>query len=1562
MITTLPIARHCLPWALSALVCSISIPLGWAQVGDPNGASKTKKEEQAPRSRPYQVYDSMQVRAIGEQAQEHLDAGRDAEALELLQTLITTHRGEVLPPAKPTPGGRILGTVHVGAPAWARSKLFAMADAQREVYGRMYENTAQAAMQRALELGKQGAWLEVARRWPISQAAHRSRWALGDLAMEEGRTLEGLHAWARALACELDRPEEAPQNKSQWQALMSELEVRVAENRLRTGQAERLGGIRYRARMALDLDLGQKQVGEPSANGLRPGHFSARALDQHESGWPEPVLLPDHPMQREFGYQLQGAVDEENLFLSTSRQVLSLSRWSGEQRWLSPLELPGWSENQNKDSRFNEAIDYRGALYAPAVSEGIVVASLQVPFVLIPPEHFRQIQIIKIMPERRLFAFDAASGTPLWNTAPPRDWDGESGPTSERVSIAGPPTIAGSRVVVPTVHMRGRIEFHVDCFDLHTGEHLWHTPLVTGQRELNMFSREIGEFTAPPVRIEGDRVMVATSIGSVACLDLIRGDTLWQSLYPQIEISTATYYSPGQMRTYWIHSPPVVTERCVLVAPYDSDSLLCFDRQTGDFLWKAGHREFSAGSIRGRSSAEFYYMIDADENRVILGGRRVAAFQPVSGSLYDSRPTQLQWVYPSGDEITNPGLRAVATGNSVLIPSDGELVRVERKSGRPTSSLEWAGRRGSPLITPAGLFTVGRNEVRAYFDWKENLSKARQAFDANPADGNSIHRLALLLQKKGVSERMGMPTPDYQASQNSLRESRDLLRGALSQDGPPPHPELRGLLFSTLVEMGRTQRLAASPDRARASFESALDLAREESETSGALLLLASMDRGRDEVLRRQRLARLADEFGDLEIQCALLDGAQGPAGQDNRRFEPLLTLAQDGQTQASQEIRTLPLGLWARMESTNSLLSSNQRSQVSDPYPDLYEIIRLYGKEKWLDQSAGWVAAETIRTFLDRKHTEGFEAIQERAQEALRLAMERATDAELSAVQRRFPLTRAAERAGEERVRQAAAQGQVGLLAEVVLGSTPLEFSLERTSPKNREQLALLAVTVGDAGGLTFRAELGKRLAESAPRQSVDLGRGLARTLEQWSLEWSAQVPVPPAPPSFTFVADISVQDGASKIVPGQSLWVPPQLSADGTPVSNEPVTLMRWQGDNRRTLTVAAFRRSTEPVWTLNRFVDDNLSHWAVSPGRVHAPTSRGLITVDRDNGETLWRWNAGRGLNMQHVVHAQGVVVATLQERSDRDDLVGDWLQVGLEASSGTELWRRRVSARLFDARALVGSGVMVLFSTGNHASQIFDLFSGAPGPPLRVERLRPDTIQAAWIDRGKLMLPIFMGMTKPSRNHLLAHDLRSGEQAWRLPFGESRDLVSVMQYRGKAYLEVSDHPPGQLEFKSVYELDANRGKLANRPSFKLTGGSRLIGLRKRTLNRIDNPLIFARTSRPDGNFGVRALHLKKGSQWEISVPSGTYLLRPETLPRPMVSEEACILAFPRQVNVNQADLSTYFILGYVKETGRPISDLMLRIPGQHVDGSNWSALGDRLIFGNIIEAQVLGGDSK
>ena len=125
------------------------------------------------------------------------------------------------------------------------------------------------------------------------------------------------------------------------------------------------------------------------------------------------------------------------------------------------------------------------------------------------------------------------------------------------MTIVGSPTIARTRILVPAARLRGRVEFHIGCFDLHTGELLWNAPLITGQCPLNMFGRMVKEYTAPPVRVVGDKVVVATELGTVACLDLFTGETLWQTLYSQIPIVPGSYALDGYLKSVWQHAPPV---------------------------------------------------------------------------------------------------------------------------------------------------------------------------------------------------------------------------------------------------------------------------------------------------------------------------------------------------------------------------------------------------------------------------------------------------------------------------------------------------------------------------------------------------------------------------------------------------------------------------------------------------------------------------------------------------------------------------------------------------------------------------------------------------------------------------------------------------------------------------------------------------------------------------------------------------------------------------------------------------------------------------------------------
>ncbi|MCA9000687.1 MAG: PQQ-binding-like beta-propeller repeat protein, partial [Planctomycetes bacterium] len=493
---------------------------------------------------------------------------------------------------------------------------------------------------------------------------------------------------------------------------------------------------------------------------------------------------------------------------------------------------------------------------------------------------------------------------------------------------------------------------------------------------------------------------------------------------------------------------------------------------------------------------------------------------------------------------------------------------------------------------------------------------------------------------------------------------------------------------------------------------------------------------------------------------------------------------------------------------------------------------------------------------------------------------------------------------------------------------------------------------------GLTFRAELGKRLSASAPEQTVSLGQETARSLRDWSQEWSAQVPVPRTPPAPTFPAEIQVNSGRSPIVAGPGLWIPPALVPTPGAPEIPSVTLHLWHDSLYPYPMPAAFGEDATPLWTVpDASSRQGSESWAVSPGRAHIATEESLITVQRETGEELWRWHVDAEQYLDQVQHAQGVLVLTIIDIQDEMEAPGDFIQVALEASTGTELWRRRVRSSAYHMRTLLGSGYQVLISTGTHPSQVFDLFSGSPGPAVETERLSSTTVTASWIEEGKWILPTFARLAVPSSNHIEAYDLKTGAREWRVPFGPGRELWRVLQQGGETFLELYNSPAEAPRFMAVHTLDVARGRLAERPNFGLPEGGLLIGLPKRARTELESPWVFARITLPTGN-ALRALHLKQGKRWERPISSGRYMVRPESLPLPIVSEEAVAVALPKRGSRGQPDLGTYYILTFEKAQGRTTSDLMVRVSGAQNAPGQWTALGPRLVFGKGYNSQILG----
>src|SRR6185503_16619448 len=113
---------------------------------------------------------------------------------------------------------------------------------------------------------------------------------------------------------------------------------------------------------------------------------------------------------------------------------------------------------------------------APGAGDGIALAVMQEPFTEYETEDWQGIEIMKAIPERRLHAFDLETGRPLWDHAPRLTWDGQrqrwdgQGTYAERMMVAGSPIVVGARVLVPCYRMQGRIDYHVACYELTSGE------------------------------------------------------------------------------------------------------------------------------------------------------------------------------------------------------------------------------------------------------------------------------------------------------------------------------------------------------------------------------------------------------------------------------------------------------------------------------------------------------------------------------------------------------------------------------------------------------------------------------------------------------------------------------------------------------------------------------------------------------------------------------------------------------------------------------------------------------------------------------------------------------------------------------------------------------------------------------------------------------------------------------------------------------------------------------------------------------------------------------------
>ncbi|MBV1928939.1 MAG: PQQ-binding-like beta-propeller repeat protein, partial [Gammaproteobacteria bacterium] len=725
--------------------------------------------------RPFSIYATESARGLAERAEEHRRAGRFSDAIVDLQALLEEHHGEVLAKTRPIhKGRRSEGDVHRGAADHARRQMLELPEEARAIYRDRYENRASLALKEARAAGDRRELTQVARRWPLTHSARQAWWAIGDLELEIGNRQEALHAWERAVAWTLLDMDLTLVDSDAWRTARTSLEASGQATAGALARATLAATIHDKASLASkDLrDQVSSSLGSAMGPALTRGSSEGIAPPGRSAdGWRNSFRVPDdHPFDHPDGrYSMFLARGEDALFVTTTLELFCINAYTGKLSWRSG-EPAGWDQVDPRDRvDFFDAVDRTDSLIAPAIGQGIAVAALQIPHRFEPKIDYGEMNIIKQLPNRRLFAFDTRTGEELWNTTPPPLWDGESGDFSDRMRIVGSPVISGSRVLVPTARMRGRIEYHIGCFDLFTGELLWSTALITGQRERNMFGRAVYEFSAPPLVVADGQVIALTQLGTVAALNLFTGDLIWEVIYEKLPLRKAQNFSAPKRKRYWKNAPPVVVGDTVIATPDDSKFVIAIDRKSGTLIWSYRN---DALRLLGFGDSQFNVLLGADQNSVYLGGKQVIAIDFPLGIDTGEQTPWRRWVWPAtrGNNLPSRSPRAVLSADRVWIPDGDTLMGIDRQSGRETESLSM--KSGNLLVGEGLLYSLRSDSLSGKFEWTRLLQSARDRCIAAPEDLNEALALAQLLEERG---RTVAANGSYQESSQHLAEARAVI-------------------------------------------------------------------------------------------------------------------------------------------------------------------------------------------------------------------------------------------------------------------------------------------------------------------------------------------------------------------------------------------------------------------------------------------------------------------------------------------------------------------------------------------------------------------------------------------------------------------------------------------------------------------------------------------------------------------------------------------------------------------------------------------------------------------
>ncbi len=1408
--------------------------VGPQRAGDP----PTGELDEAAPTRGFAIPRTHEAAALAQRAADHLAARRDAEALQTLQELIVSHRGEVLL----EPGQEVdeKAPVYVGAVAWARRRLGELSPATLAAYRTRHEAQARAELEAALASADSRGLAEVARRYSRTQSAVRAWRALGDIELERGNVEVALAAWRRA--AELEPASDSPASRAAT---------------LRAEQAEAW-------RLVTPASGGTPAPGPDAAT------WSASLAPENAGG----------PFSRGDTYSLYGCTANDLVFVSDTLRVWAFDGWSGERRWVS-AEFPEWrgvdrgqvypsGERPLRRDDFFAQVDRSQILVRPATSGGVVVAAIQTPFSLVGNSNYEQFSITKVTPERRLVGYDAQSGAVLWDHMPPPLWDGESGPFEVRMSAGAAPVVVGSRVIVGAHRMRGRVDFHVACYDLHDGRLLWSTPLVSGQVELNMFGRAQREYTAAPVAVDGERVFVSTQLGAVAALDLFSGDILWEALYEQTPIPRAEHFRTEMRRLYFGTAAPAVASGAVLVAPSDGRDLLAFDSATGARLWRRPHDFF------GRVP-NVVTLLEARADTLWLSTDRILVSRASRGLASSVGLTSVESSLELFD--TQPRPRAQLNATQVVVPAGERRVALDRErlTEDRSASAEWADGQfaGNALLADGVAYFVSDSRISAAVDWRVVSERFARQCAESPNDPRPHMGWAAILARRGAAE---LGTGANESAARLLQDAAQRLERWVDTEDPALRAQARERYVRVALSCADALARSASLRPAVEWVERAAALAVGVDALASALVRKAELEQALKRYPERaQTLAKLAESCGAAYMPTDWFER------DDSLRFQGL---------DPRQRVESLTVGAYVAIEQA---LDAQREANVAREYELLHTILARFGDLRLPPAStptrevASVSASARIGALLAAGERAAYEPYERAAAEWLERARAEESFDSLERLATLYPHSRAAALAERSRREAALARADLNAVVQLCVRATPDDWDIAKATDDQLHAQWVLRAALSEAGNHELAAALLERLERDHAARVSPLARDKGRTLAELRDESARALPELGAPsatlaPSTLPMAPLNgsfLLLGLAPITPpeGPTVWAQVLCRRD-----RNHDTVSAWSGEG-----------ADRPLWSTQTPQGAAFPGWRaqLSAGAVILGNRGGLLALESDTGDPRWEWSSS-GARVDSFQARSGVVLVSATS-PDGSSLIA------LDARLGLELWARPVRPESW-GRPVVGDHALAMLPSDFAQSpvDVLDLFTGARLSTISLAaHVGLADAEGAWIEHGRLIVPSFPKSSAAGEHDCLtAWDLATGRRGWRVLSEAHQEFDSILRADGRTYLILLPRAVEALGGQgAVLDLDTKLGAVRRVPNAALGVQDVLIGISRHRVVTTSHPYLFVRSDGADSaSTLVRALHLPFGERWSVQLDIAPSQLNTSgPMPAPIVADNAVAIAY-------------------------------------------------------------------